>query len=121
MAKKILLVDDEEDFLEALGDILNSEGYDVMTAKSGAEGMVLAKDENPDLLILDIAMPGMDGIETLERLRGVPETATTPVLMLTAKGSTGNIMAAERFRAAEFLIKPFEQDELVSAIRRVIR
>lgn len=121
MAKTILAIDDESDFLEVLEGWLIGENYTVVTAKDGREGIQIAKTQNPDLIILDIAMPDMDGIETLSRLRGIKETMTTPVIMLTAHGQTENIFESERYRAADFLMKPFQADELMKAIQTNIR
>lgn len=121
MARKILVIDDEEDLLEVVEDVLAGNGYKVITASNGADGVQLAIEENPDLIMLDIAMPKMDGLEVLSRLRGLKETSTIPVIMLTGKGSTDNIFQAERSRATEFLIKPVPSRELLSIIQRSFR
>ena len=118
MARKILVIDDEQELLEVVEEVLEGNGYQVVTAKSGAEGVQLAIEEEPDLIMLDIAMPKMDGLEVLSRLRGIRETSTVPVIMLTGKGSTDNIFQAERNRATEFLIKPVPSGELLHIIQR---
>ena len=115
-----MVVDDEEDLIEIVQTHLQEAGYRVISASSGRDGLAAAQRFKPDLIILDIAMPGMDGLEMLERLRGTPGLATTPVLMLTARGRTENIFESERLRVVDFLIKPFTYDELVNAVRKAV-
>lgn len=121
MAKKVLVIDDETDLLEALDTWLVSHGYEVSTAKDGAEGLARAKELKPHLVILDIAMPKMDGFEVLSLIRANAQTAATPVIMLTAKGRTENIFQAEKLNAVDFLIKPFDATELLTAVKKNIR
>ena len=83
---KILLVDDEPDILEIVGYNLSSEGYQVSTAKNGIEGIDKAKKHKPHLIILDVMMPEMDGIEACEKLRDIPELTNTIITFLTARG-----------------------------------
>ena len=121
MPKKILVIDDEPDLREIVEEILASAGYQVITAADGQEGVDKAFASNPDLILLDIAMPQMDGFEVLSTLRGRRETATIPVIMLTAKGRTDNILEAERLRAVDFLIKPFKAKEILKAVQKNVR
>ena len=121
MPKRVLIIDDETDLLEALDSWLGSYGYEVSTAKDGAEGLSRAKELRPDLVILDISMPKMDGFEVLSLIRADTQTALTPVVMLTAKGRTENIFEAEKLRAVDFLIKPFDATELLTSVRKNIR
>lgn len=121
MAKKVLVIDDETDLLEALDTWLESHGYAVSTEKDGVAGLARAKEIKPDLVILDISMPKMDGFEVLSLIRADALMATTPVIMLTAKGRTENIFQAEKLKAVDFLIKPFDATELLSAVRKNIR
>lgn len=121
MPKRVLIIDDETDLLEALDSWLGSYGYEVSTAKDGAEGLSRAKELRPDLVILDISMPKMDGFEVLSLIRADTQTASTPVVMLTAKGRTENIFEAEKLRAVDFLIKPFDATELLTSVRKNIR
>lgn len=121
MPKKVLVIDDETDLLEALDTWLESHGYDVSTAKDGEEGLARAIELRPNLVILDISMPKMDGFEVLSLIRANTPTATTPVIMLTAKGRTENIFQAEKLKAVDFLIKPFEAEELLTAVKKNIR
>jgi len=83
---KILLVDDEADILEIVGYNLSSEGYQVTTAKNGVEAIEKAKKYKPQLIILDVMMPEMDGIEACEKLRGIPDLSNTIITFLTARG-----------------------------------
>ena len=92
-----------------------------MTAGDGVEGLEVAKREKPDLIILDIRMPRMSGLEMLDLLRGIPALASTPVLMLSAQRGSDNIFKAKRQRAVEFIIKPFTREALVKAVNVAIR
>ena len=120
LRKTILIVDDEEDLLEILRTHLEDEGYHVMVACNGIEGLEIAKHEKPDLILLDIAMPRMGGLQMLETLKGLKGFAATPVVMLTAQGQTSNILEADRLRAADFLIKPFTHKELLQTVRKIL-
>lgn len=121
MTKVILAIDDEPELLDILVRHLQTADYKVVTATGGTEGIQLAKDVNPDLIILDIAMPKMDGFDVLARLRGHRETATVPVVMLTSKGMTHNILESQKYVVSDFLIKPFEPAELLEVVHRNIR
>ncbi len=116
--KKILIVDDEPDLIEIARDHLESAGYAVFSAGDGREGLKAAKQNVPDLILLDIQMPDIDGLEMLQLLRGMPGLAATPVLMVTARGRTENIFESQRLRAVDFLIKPFTCEELLDAVRK---
>ena len=118
--KCILVVDDEPDLVEITQTHLKEAGYRVFKAFDGREGLEAAKRVKPDLILLDIAMPGMDGLQMLEVLRGTPGLAAIPVLMLTARKHSDNILEAERLYAADFLIKPFTYEELLRAVRKVL-
>ncbi len=118
--KKILIIDDEPDLVEIAKSHLEGAGYLVASASNGIEGLDQAMKVKPDLILLDISMPAMDGLEMLEKLRGTPGLAATRVIMLTAKGRTQNIFEADRLRAVDFLIKPFTHQDLVTAVRKAI-
>jgi DNA-binding response OmpR family regulator len=89
-----------------------------VTAENGEEGIEKAGTENPNLIILDIMMPGIDGLETLRRLKRAQETKYIPVVMLTAKGETKSIFKAQERGAVDYLIKPLESDQLLSVVQR---
>lgn len=119
--KTILAVDDEEELLNELKIVLKDHNYDVVTAKDGVEGLQRSAEIDPDLIILDITMPKMDGLEMLSRLRQDHRTAATPVIMLTASAKTDHMIDAQRFNAADFMLKPFNLDEFLMTVRQKIR
>ncbi|MBS2035538.1 response regulator [bacterium] len=116
---KILVVDDDEHILRSLSQYLELEDFNVVSASSGPEALTLFQQEKPDLLVLDVMMPGMDGFQVLEKLRNDPETASVPVLMLTARDQHNDILKGYQMGATSYLVKPFNLDELVEAIREV--
>ena len=120
MKKTVLVVDDDEDLIEIIQTHLEEKGFAVIGALGGREGLARAIEEKPDLIILDIAMPEMDGFEMLEELRRMPPLEKTPVMMLTAQGKSQNIFEATRLHAVDFLIKPFTREELIRAVDKVI-
>ena len=108
---KLLIVDDEVAILEALTDILSVEGYEGATAANGAEGLKRAGEERPDLILLDLMMPVMDGQEMLRRLKESQELRTIPVVVMSA----GRVTKAE-LQGSRFLAKPFELDDLLDTV-----
>lgn len=119
--KKILIVDDEAKFVEVLKEALEQkEEYQVFTALDGEEGLVKAMVEKPDLILLDIVMPGKDGKEVLQILKENKDTKLIPVIMITAQGATSSIFESEDLKAADYLIKPFEFEDLIYLIKRFL-
>jgi DNA-binding response OmpR family regulator len=118
MVAKLLLVDDMQESNLLLQRVLTQDGYEVRTASNGFEGLRLASDFQPDLILLDIIMPGMDGWTMLRRLR---EFSDVPVLMLTALGSEENLRDGLNGGADDYLTKPFSLAELKARIRAVLR
>lgn len=118
---KILLVDDEPDILEIVGYNLSSEGYKVITASNGAEGVKKAKKEKPQLIILDVMMPEMDGIEACERIRKVPELNEVIVTFLTARGEDYSQVAGFDAGADDYITKPIKPKVLVSKVKALLR
>jgi len=116
MARKILIIDDEQSYLELTKVMLEREGYGVVVAESGEEGIKKAEEEAPDLIFLDIMMPGMSGMETLHALRNNSRTRAIPVIMATAKGDTQTMLETERAGAADYIIKPYDAKELLDII-----
>jgi DNA-binding response OmpR family regulator len=116
---KILIVEDEADVVSVLRRTLDEAGYEVSVAMDGNSGYQMAKQNSFDLLILDIMMPGMNGLELCRRLR--IEGEGTPILMLTALNSTENIVAGLDSGADDYIPKPFHYNELLARIRSVIR
>jgi two-component system KDP operon response regulator KdpE len=114
----ILVVDDEERIVNFLRSKLEASGYDVLTAANGLEALGLAQSENPDLILLDLLMPQMDGLQTLKELR---RFSPVPVIILTARGADADKIKGLRLGADDYLAKPFNPDELVARIEAVSR
>lgn len=118
---KVLVIDDEENIIEFIRLGLRYEGFQVESASDGEQGVTTAQRINPDLIILDIMMPGIDGLEVCRRLRANPTTRDIPVLMLTAKDEVRDRIAGLRTGADDYLTKPFDFDELLERIRAILR
>ena len=118
---KILLVDDEADILEIVGYNLSSEGYQVTTAKNGVEAIEKAKKHKPQLIILDVMMPEMDGIEACEKLRGIPDLSNTIITFLTARGEDYSQVAGFDAGADDYITKPIKPKVLVSKVKALLR
>ena len=120
MAKRLLVVDDEAKLLRAVAVNLRSEGYDVTTARSGAEALVLIVQSLPDLIISDIRMPSMDGYALARQLRGSSRTAIIPIVFLTAKDTTADRIEGFRTGVDAYLSKPFDPDELLVVVAGIL-
>lgn len=118
---KILLVDDEPDILELVGFHLRKEGYTVFTASGGKEGVEIARKEQPALIILDVMMPDMDGMETCEKIRQIPQLKDTLVTFLTALAEDYSMMAGFDAGADDYITKPVKPKVLVSKIKALLR
>lgn len=118
---KILLVDDEPDILEIVGYNLSQEGYQVVTAEHGAEGVKKAKKEKPHLIIMDVMMPEMDGIEACEQIRKMPDLSETIITFLTARGEDYSQMAGFDAGADDYITKPIKPKVLVSKVKALLR
>lgn len=118
---KILLVDDEPDILEIVGFNLRKEGYSVSTASDGLEGIEKAKKEIPQLIILDIMMPEMDGIETCERIRSIDELKNVLIVFLSARGEDYSQVAGFEAGADDYITKPVKPKVLVSKVKALLR
>ena len=119
--KKILIVDDEKDILEFLGYNLRKEGYDVSEAKTGDEALHLVKNNTPDLIILDVMMPGIDGIETCQRMREIPKLKDTLIIFLTARNEDFSQIAGLDAGADDYVSKPIKPKVLLSRIKAIFR
>lgn len=117
----ILLVDDEPDILEIVGYNLRNEGYAVITAENGLEAVKLAKKKKPQLIILDVMMPEMDGIEACEQIRKNPDLDDTIVTFLTARGEDYSQMAGFDAGADDYITKPIKPKVLVSKVKALLR
>lgn len=118
---KILLVDDEPDILEIVGFNLSNEGYKVVTAENGLEGVKKAKKEKPHLIILDVMMPEMDGIEACEQIRGIPDLKDTIITFLTARGEDYSQVAGFEAGADDYITKPIKPKVLLSKVKALLR
>ena len=114
----LLVVDDDRKITNMLRRALQAEGYDVRTANDGAEGLARVRERQPDLVLLDLLMPGMDGLEVCRRLR---EESDVPILILTAKDETEDRVRGLDSGADDYLVKPFELEELLARVRALLR
>lgn len=120
MSSYILIVEDEANILESLSYLLRREGFEVSAAEDGADVMNLINTRKPDLLILDVIVPGTDGFQILRDIRAAPATADLPVIMLTARVQQKDRQLAEDIGASAFMTKPFANAEIVSTVKRLI-
>lgn len=122
MAKqKILAVDDEEDILELLRFNLTKEGFAVVCAGSGEEALKLTRLEKPELILLDLLLPGMDGLEVARRLKSDPATKEIPIIMVSAKGEEADIVTGLEVGAEDYITKPFSRKVVIARVRAVLR
>ena len=119
--EKILVVDDEEDILELMQYNLAKEGYMVKCVYSGEEALAEVRAEVPDLIILDLMLPGVDGLEVCKMLKNDSETAPIPIIMLTAKGEDIDIVVGLELGADDYITKPFSPKVLIARIRTALR
>jgi len=117
--KHILLVEDDESILFGLQDILEGEGYQISTASNGIDGLKLASEKPIDLLVLDIMLPGLNGLEICKRIK--KEKLTLPIIMLTAKSSEIDKISGLDYGADDYITKPFSLSELLARIRAILR
>jgi DNA-binding response OmpR family regulator len=116
MNRRVLVVDDDQDIRRMVEKILGTAGYAVSVAKDGQSGLTLAKAERPDLILLDVMMPGIDGMAVLAEFRRTKELAHTKVIMLTAKSQPSDKAASARVGADLHVIKPFTYRQLLHAV-----
>lgn len=121
MSKKILIIEDERDIRDLVAHYLTKEGYRVEFALDGAKGLSLAKTLKPDLIILDLMLPELDGLEVCKKLRADPKTAVMPIIMLTAKGEETDKIVGLELGADDYLTKPFSAKELTARIKALLR
>lgn len=119
MAKKILAVDDEKHIVRLVQVNLERQGYEVITASDGKEALQKVEDERPDLVVLDVMMPYMDGFEVLQNLRRNPATREIPVIMLTAKAQDADVFKGWQSGVDCYLTKPFNPMELIAFVKRI--
>ena len=118
--ERILIVDDEEDVLELVQYNLDRNGYHVETATSGEQAITKTKKKLPDLIILDLMLPGIDGLEVCKKLKSDVKTEGIPIIMLTAKGEEADIVTGLELGADDYVTKPFSPKVLVARVRRLL-
>ena len=120
-AKKILLIDDEQDILEILSYNLEKEGYDVYTANNGNDGIKLAKELTPDLILLDVMMPDKDGIETCQEMRQIKELQKTLIVFLSARSEEFSQLAGFQAGANDYIVKLIKPKVLISKVNALLQ
>ena len=121
MSKKALIVDDDLDIGSVVQRIMEREGYEVIRGYDGVEAVELANSDHPDLIIMDIMMPRMDGIEALKILKDAPATTNIPVILLTAKDQDSDVVNGWRTGAALYLKKPFVAVQLIAFVELILQ
>ncbi|MCF8146765.1 MAG: response regulator [Deltaproteobacteria bacterium] len=119
--KQILVVDDEEDILELISFNLTKEGYDVICTPTGEKALDVIGTERPDLVVLDLMLPGINGLEVAKALRNDPGIRDIPIVMLTAKGEESDIVAGLELGADDYVTKPFSPRILAARVKAVLR
>lgn len=120
MGRHVLLIEDEQNITEAIRFLLSRDGWDVDTHSNGHDAVDVIRAAHPDLVILDVMLPGKSGFDILTELRVDPKLADLPVLMLTARGQSRDRELAEKAGASRFMTKPFSNDEVLSAVRQLL-
>jgi len=120
MAKRVLVVDDHPPTVRLIQNALEQEGFSVISAANGAECLIAVHRDQPDLVILDVIMPVMDGFQTLRVLREDDHTRSLPVIILSIRDSDQDVLKGWRIGADFYLTKPFKLDDLLAAVRRVL-
>ena len=120
MAKKILAIDDENDALLILKTALGGEGYDVITASNGMDGLAMAQQEKPDLIILDLIMPEMSGLEVLNELKSNDDTGLIPVIVVSGVSQKEMIKTTITHGIDYYIIKPYNYNELIAKVQQAL-
>ena len=119
--KKILIVEDDQDILQLVKLYLEKEGFRPVTAMNGLEALKRVKEDKPDLVVLDLMLPEMDGLEVCKRLRSFPDTAMLPILMLTAKAEESDTIVGLELGADDYVTKPFSPKALIARVKALLR
>ncbi|MFD1160082.1 response regulator transcription factor [Roseovarius aestuarii] len=120
MGKQVLLIEDEPNIIEAIRFILSRDGWDVRTHSNGLDAFEAARARLPDVIILDVMLPGKSGFDILAEIRADAALADTPVLMLTARGQKKDREMAERAGASHYMTKPFSNAEILETVRQMV-
>ena len=119
--QKVLVIEDEGDILEIIAYNLGREGYQVLSSRDGEEGLEIAQRDEPDLILLDLMLPGTDGLEICRIIKDGPRGADTPIIMVTAKGEESDVVLGLGMGADDYVVKPFSPRELVARVKAVLR
>lgn len=120
MARRVLLIEDEPNIIEAISFILSRDGWDVKAHSNGHDAMDVVRAQRPDVIILDVMLPGRNGFDILADIRADPDLGQVPVLMLTARGQLKDREMAERAGASHYMTKPFSNAEVLDAVRSLV-
>jgi len=120
MNERILVIEDDPGALRLAQYVLQYEGYEVLTATNGLAGLKKARSEQPDLVILDVMLPGVDGFEICHRLRAEPQTAQLPILMLSAKAQAVDLAMGLKVGADDYLSKPTDAAEIIRRVKKLL-
>ena len=120
MGKRILVVEDQEDNRRILRDLLTSVGYEIIEAVTGEEGVTMAETGHPDLILMDIQLPGIDGYETTRRVRALPALRQVPIIAVTSYALSGDDVKAKEAGCTDYVPKPFSPRALLATIRKYL-
>lgn len=120
MGKKIMIIDDEPGVVKMIRYLLEKNAYVVVSATEGEEGLKLALAEKPDLILMDIMMPTLDGNEVMKRLKADESTKDIPIIMLSALGQEGDVAKSLELGAVDYVVKPFHPQELLERLRKIL-
>ena len=120
MAKHVLIIEDEPNIIEAISFILSRDGWQVDTHSNGHDAVAVVRARAPDLVVLDVMLPGRSGYDILTDLRAQPETQDLPILMLTARGQARDRELAEKAGASRFMTKPFSNADVIEALNALV-
>jgi two-component system cell cycle response regulator DivK len=120
MTKRILVVEDQEDNMQILRDLLGSVGYEIIEARDGAEGVKAAKAERPDLILMDIQLPVLDGYEATRQIKAEPELRATPIIVVTSYALSGDEAKAHEAGCDDYVPKPYSPRQLLAKIRQYL-
>lgn len=118
--KKILVIEDDANIRESLVELLEMRSYEVLSAENGTDGLQMAMDSRPNLILCDVMMPGMNGYQVVEKVRANPELSATPFIFLSAKAMEQDILYGKKLGANSYLTKPFRAAELFSVVNDLI-
>ncbi|MCI0526112.1 MAG: response regulator transcription factor [Nitrospira sp.] len=121
MSKKLVVIEDDQDITRLVTHYLTKEGYAIKSSQDGIKGLQLIKQEKPDLVILDLMLPEMDGLEVCKRLRADPKTSALPIIVLTAKGEESDKIVGLELGADDYVTKPFSPKELLARVKALFR